>query len=1080
MPVPEQHVPALLDDYVHGLLEPEVALQVERHCAGCPSCGLALEEARKRLAALESLPACEASEPLIQQTLGRIESYEQRRRRLRRWLTWGPLSTVAAAAVVIASVHAYYWNLKPSPYDIRLLGQSQLLPGTAGALRVRLSNAVTQTALAGVPVTLDLVGAGGQVVRLASFQTNAQGIGEPRFQLPDWEDGSYELRVTAHPDGKREEFTRSIRLRRSWKLMLSSDKPVYQPGQEILLRSLALRRPDLKPVAGHDALFTITDPKGNLIFKQQEPTSKFGICSARCPLATEVNEGPYTIACKVGDTESKLTVEVNKYVLPKFKIGVELEKPYYQPGQTVRGTVQADYFFGKPVADGRVEIAVRTPEVPGRPGTEVTSVRAQTNAAGKATFEFNIPRSLVGRPQDGGDARIMLEVTVTDTAGQKQSRTVSRVVTNRPVRVEAIPEDGTLVKGVANTIYLFASYADGRPVKHASLEITGVGKLTANDLGLASFTFRPQFTESTSSVGIRDDANRTHWQQITLARGPSGPDFLVRTDKAVYDGGATVHLTALGGGSEPVFFDLIKDGQTLLTDTVAMTNGRGQYDLDLPPELFGTIELCTYRFDSEGVPVRKTRALFIRQASQLKIGATLDRDEYRPGRTAKLRLILTDANGKPAPGAISLAAVDEAVFSVLEQAPGSEKLFYTLEQKLLEPIYAIYPWSPDAPLPAAEREEFEKALFARTVQSTPGWSNGEAPQASARRRMEGAPPRPGGQAPSSPHTLAVSSWVIDAAKVKQTRERALEDIAWAWGFLVIACVVLADIGIWMSVRPLWSVAVGHAVFVPLVLCLGVVSLLGTNAHGTFSFMAAKDSAAQSAAGSRPPQEKDTSDQMRVRQDFPETLLWRPELITDDKGEFRLDIPLADSITTWRLTASAVTADGHLGAAQSSIRVFQPFFVDLNLPVSLTRGDEVAVPAVVYNYLDRPQTVRLTFEDATWFESLGPPTQTLELAAHEVRSTAFRIRARKAGSHALQVTANGAGVDDAIKRDIEVVPDGRRIEQVVTDRLTGDVSRTIVIPPDCVPDSQKIIVKLYPGVFSQVIEGMEGMLRMPFG
>ena len=70
----------------------------------------------------------------------------------------------------------------------------------------------------------------------------------------------------------------------------------------------------------------------------------------------------------------------------------------------------------------------------------------------------------------------------------------------------------------------------------------------------------------------------------------------------------------------------------------------------------------------------------------------------------------------------------------------------------------------------------------------------------------------------------------------------------------------------------------------------------------------------------------------------------------------LDIDLADSITTWRLTASAVTADGRLGATECRLKVFQPFFVDLNLPVALTRGDEVAVPVVVYNYLDKPQTV----------------------------------------------------------------------------------------------------------------------------
>src|SRR5262249_58583485 len=95
---------------------------------------------------------------------------------------------------------------------------------------------------------------------------------------------------------------------------------------------------------------------------------------------------------------------------------------------------------------------------------------------------------------------------------------------------------------------------------------------------------------------------------------------------------------------------------------------------------------------------------------------------------------------------------------------------------------------------------------------------------------------------------------------------------------------------------------------------------------------------------------DQSGSPRVREQFPERLLWRPELITDDNGHASLDIELADSITTWRLSASAVSGDGRLGAAQSSIRVFQPFFVDLNLPVALTRGDEVSVPVVVYNYL----------------------------------------------------------------------------------------------------------------------------------
>ena len=72
------------------------------------------------------------------------------------------------------------------------------------------------------------------------------------------------------------------------------------------------------------------------------------------------------------------------------------------------------------------------------------------------------------------------------------------------------------------------------------------------------------------------------------------------------------------------------------------------------------------------------------------------------------------------------------------------------------------------------------------------------------------------------------------------------------------------------------------------------------------------------------------------------------------------------------------------------------------------------------------------------------------------------------------------MSDAIKRTIEVVPDGSRVEKVVTDRLTGKVTQTIEIPAHAIPDASKILVKLYPGVFSQVLEGTEGMLRMPFG
>jgi uncharacterized protein YfaS (alpha-2-macroglobulin family) len=1085
------HVLDHVDDYIHCVLSPSNARYVESHADTCRICKVALEEARKRQAAFETVPAVEAPASLVQSTLTYVEAQIRRRRRLRRILLPSILAPAAAVFLVLIGLHIHYATLKPSPFDLRVLGQTNLLSGTNASLRVSLIDRLTGAALANVPVVIELHSrANGRVVTLADFRTDTQGTGQPHFQLPDWEDGSYDLRVTARPGGDTEVVTQTVRLLRSWKLMLSSDKPVYQPGQEIHLRSLALRRPDLKPVAGQEVIFTITDPKNNIIFKQRNVSSTFGISSCDCPLDSEILEGAYSIACKIGDTESKLAVEVKKYVLPKFKVDVTLEQPFYQPGQKVHGTVQADYFFGKPVAEGTIDVEVKTTEVQPK---VVEKLSTRTDAAGKAMFDFRVSEKLIGKPQDSGDARLTIEVTVTDTAGQKQSKAVSRIVTTQPLRVEVIPEAGTLVQGLPNQIYLFASYADGRPAK-ARLAVSGLDKeLTTNELGVASFETTPTSFAVTWTIQARDNDGHTGRKEAILQGGTVSRDFLVRTDRAVYNGGDTVHLTALGGGVEPVFVDFIKDGQTLLTQTIEVTSGHGEEEFDLPAELFGTVQLCAYRFGEDGLPVAKTRALYIRQAGDLDIKAALDQQEYRPGKQARLRLTLSDRQGHPTPGAISLAAVDEAVFSVLDQAPGMERLFYTLEQQLLQPVYAIYPWSPDpaAEVPAEERNLFDQALFSRTVEV----------KTDQRSRS------------TSVHSLVGDSFTTNLTRVQADSYSGLHRVWIGWMTFVGCLLALGYAGLWIFLPARLVGGLHLAILVPVVIAFGCAGCFLTflspggdmkkatgvarsrgEAESTFGPMndgAAPREDVLAMQGGRlisgdPASNQSQNPQSsimapRVREWFPETLLWRPELITDDQGVCALTVDLADSITTWRLTGSAVTADGRLGALQAPLRVFQPFFVDLNLPVALTRNDEVAVPVVVYNYLEQPQTVTLTLAQGNWFALQGEAVQKLDLQPNEVRSTSFRLKVQQVGNHKLEVTARGArDIADAVRRDIEVVPDGRRVEQVFNGSLQQPADLSLTIPPDAIDGSAKAILKIYPSKFSQLVEGLDGIFRMPYG
>ncbi len=149
---------------------------------------------------------------------------------------------------------------------------------------------------------------------------------------------------------------------------------------------------------------------------------------------------------------------------------------------------------------------------------------------------------------------------------------------------------------------------------------------------------------------------------------------------------------------------------------------------------------------------------------------------------------------------------------------------------------------------------------------------------------------------------------------------------------------------------------------------------------------------------------------------------------------------------------------------------------------MTVGDEIAIPVGIYNYLTEPQTVKLELEQAEWFELQGEPTQELTIAANEISVAYFRIRAMQFGMQPFKVTAWGSKMSDAIQKEVRVYPDGKEIRFSQSDRLVAGqpVQQTTNIPAEAIAGTQKLTVKVYPGVLSQVVEGLDSILRMPFG
>lgn len=50
-----------------------------------------------------------------------------------------------------------------------------------------------------------------------------------------------------------------------------------------------------------------------------------------------------------------------------------------------------------------------------------------------------------------------------------------------------------------------------------------------------------------------------------------------------------------------------------------------------------------------------------------------------------------------------------------------------------------------------------------------------------------------------------------------------------------------------------------------------------------------------------------------------------------------------------------------------LKVFRPFFISVDLPYSVRRGEVVAIPVVVFNYLSKDVTADVTLENVGQFD-----------------------------------------------------------------------------------------------------------------
>ncbi|NVJ02746.1 hypothetical protein HV824_32135 [Myxococcus sp. AM009] len=318
-----------------------------------------------------------------------------------------------------------------------------------------------------------------------------------RVVVPEVPDGDYQLRARVTSPLGTDTVDAPLPLYANALAHVLTDRPLYEPGHEVLFRAVVLRAKDLAPLDGRPGTWVVRDSTGEVVLEERAPAGPWGVVAGRFPLDRGAPQGTWTVNWVSGGAQASASFEVKPFTLPRFRVEARSARPFWRADEVPVVDGQVTYASGAPVAAVEVSLTWDVQgdwPAPTEWQTGGLPDRARTDAAGR--FRLSLPRV----PMDlRGQARLVARLVARDAAGDRIVGGVSLLLAEDALQVSAVTEvEGGLAPGFNNRVYVRATTAAGQVLPGTELTVKrawdprdeGVRAVTDED-GVAVFQLDP-------------------------------------------------------------------------------------------------------------------------------------------------------------------------------------------------------------------------------------------------------------------------------------------------------------------------------------------------------------------------------------------------------------------------------------------------------------------------------------------------------------------------------------------------------------------------------------------------------------
>ena len=472
-----------------------------------------------------------------------------------------------------------------------------------------------------------------------------------------------------------------------------TEKPTYRPGETMNVRAILRDVKDGSYIVPKNQKYDVRvlDPKGRMLSQTTHKLSRFGALDASLTIDNEAPLGNYTITVSKKDTKDATvfngSFEVQRYKLEKVKLAFDFEKKVLFRGEKVIAKLKASYYWGTPAAGEPIDYSL----------PDGRTYSGRTDEAGELAIEFDPSGFLPGRQLNFAATAKQYNVRATDQVFLAELGFQTKVEVSQDVALAGEPFDVTLQ----------TTSADGEPVSKELTLYVLRREARKVDKILSAIPWINRPSAAAGEVTIQEHTITTDPEtgravkQLKLAKGGlytlrvSGEDRFEQIVTAeskvrVSDDEDNVKLrffadssTGKVGAELPVRLHsrlddtlaiLTIEGEDILSHQV-LTLKAGFNPVGFVPDQthFPNFRIAVAAIDDRDIRSAHKDMVVERQ---LQVTVKPRKQVEDPGADAKIDLVVTDQNGDPVEAALSVALVNEALYSLYAERVSNIRDFF--------------------------------------------------------------------------------------------------------------------------------------------------------------------------------------------------------------------------------------------------------------------------------------------------------------------------------------------------------------------------------------------------------------------